>query len=66
MLRNILSSELYSVMEEHKFVLDMFHVPLIFFLTYYSLYFSDRFLPDKAIDLVDEAGSRVHLHHALV
>jgi hypothetical protein len=66
MLRNILSSELYSVMEEHKFVLDMFHVPLIFFLTYYSLYFSDRFLPDKAIDLVDEAGSRVRLHHALV
>jgi hypothetical protein len=66
MLRNILSSELYSVMEEHKFVLDMFHVPLIFFLTYYSLYFSDRFLPDKAIDLVDEAGSRVRLHHAQV
>ena len=66
MLRNILSSELYSVMEEHKFVLDMFHVPLIFFLTYYSLYFSDRFLPDKAIDLVDEAGSRVHLRHAQV
>jgi hypothetical protein len=66
MLRNILSSELYSVMEEHKFVLDMFHVPLIFFLTYYSLYFSDRFLPDKAIDLVDEAGSRVRLRHAQV
>ena len=66
MLRNILSSELYSVMEEHKFVLDMFHVPLIFFLTYYSLYFSDSFLPDKAIDLVDEAGSRVRLRHAQV
>jgi ATP-dependent Clp protease ATP-binding subunit ClpC len=66
MLRNILSSELYGVMEEHKFVLDMFHVPLVFFLTYYSLYFSDRFLPDKAIDLVDEAGSRVRLRHAQV
>ena len=24
-------------------------------------YISDRFLPDKAIDLVDEAGSRVRL-----
>ncbi|XP_077213700.1 ATP-dependent Clp protease ATP-binding subunit ClpA homolog CD4B, chloroplastic-like [Tasmannia lanceolata] len=29
-------------------------------------YISDRFLPDKAIDLVDEAGSRVRLRHALV
>ncbi|KAI7986773.1 hypothetical protein LOK49_LG14G02067 [Camellia lanceoleosa] len=28
--------------------------------------FSDRFLPDKAIDLVDEAGSRVRLRHAQV
>ncbi|GMN60495.1 hypothetical protein TIFTF001_029584 [Ficus carica] len=27
-------------------------------------YISDRFLPDKAIDLVDEAGSRVRLRHA--
>ncbi|KAI9114402.1 hypothetical protein K1719_014630 [Acacia pycnantha] len=27
-------------------------------------YISDRFLPDKAIDLVDEAGSRVRLQHA--
>ncbi|GLJ18276.1 hypothetical protein SUGI_0323230 [Cryptomeria japonica] len=27
-------------------------------------YISDRFLPDKAIDLIDEAGSRVHLRHA--
>ncbi len=25
-------------------------------------YISDRFLPDKAIDLIDEAGSRVHLN----
>ena len=25
-------------------------------------YISDRFLPDKAIDLVDEAGSRLHLN----
>ncbi|XP_022889653.1 ATP-dependent Clp protease ATP-binding subunit ClpA homolog CD4B, chloroplastic-like [Olea europaea var. sylvestris] len=27
-------------------------------------YISDRFLPDKAIDLIDEAGSRVRLHHS--
>ena len=26
-------------------------------------YISDRFLPDKAIDLMDEAGSRVHMHN---
>ena len=24
-------------------------------------YITDRFLPDKAIDLIDEAGSRIHL-----
>ncbi|KAL3837955.1 hypothetical protein ACJIZ3_022546 [Penstemon smallii] len=29
-------------------------------------YISDRFLPDKAIDLIDEAGSRVRLRHARV
>jgi len=28
-------------------------------------YISDRFLPDKAIDLIDEAGSRTHLNHCL-
>ncbi|MEM9154837.1 MAG: ATP-dependent Clp protease ATP-binding subunit, partial [Cyanobacteria bacterium P01_F01_bin.33] len=27
-------------------------------------YISDRFLPDKAIDLIDEAGSRVRLRHS--
>ncbi|HEY9643970.1 MAG TPA: ATP-dependent Clp protease ATP-binding subunit [Coleofasciculaceae cyanobacterium] len=27
-------------------------------------YISDRFLPDKAIDLIDEAGSRVRIRHA--
>jgi ATP-dependent Clp protease ATP-binding subunit ClpC len=27
-------------------------------------YISDRFLPDKAIDLIDEAGSRVHLRNS--
>ncbi len=26
-------------------------------------YINDRFLPDKAIDLIDEAGSRVHIEH---
>ncbi len=33
---------------------------------YSSQYISDRFLPDKAIDLIDEAGSRVRLRHALL
>lgn len=28
-------------------------------------YISDRFLPDKAIDLLDEAGSRTHLRHSM-
>jgi ATP-dependent Clp protease ATP-binding subunit ClpC len=28
-------------------------------------YISDRFLPDKAIDLIDEAGSRTHLRHSI-
>jgi ATP-dependent Clp protease ATP-binding subunit ClpC len=27
-------------------------------------YIQDRFLPDKAIDLIDEAGSRIHLTHS--
>merc|ERR1719428_1404580 len=30
---------------------------------YANQYISDRFLPDKAIDLIDEAGSRVRLKH---
>ncbi|MDZ7956667.1 MAG: ATP-dependent Clp protease ATP-binding subunit [Aulosira sp. DedQUE10] len=29
-------------------------------------YISDRFLPDKAIDLIDEAGSRVRLRNSLI
>lgn len=29
-------------------------------------YISDRFLPDKAIDLIDEAGSRVRISHTKV
>ena len=32
--------------------------------TFSNQYISDRFLPDKAIDLIDEAGSRVRLQHA--
>ena len=28
-------------------------------------YINDRQLPDKAIDLIDEAGSRLHLNHSL-
>ena len=29
-------------------------------------YITDRFLPDKAIDVLDEAGARVHLAHIIV
>ena len=29
-------------------------------------YISDRFLPDKAIDLIDEAGSRIHLSYSKI
>ena len=29
-------------------------------------YISDKFLPDKAIDIMDEAGSRAHLHNVVV
>ncbi|MGF1490161.1 MAG: ATP-dependent Clp protease ATP-binding subunit [Prochloraceae cyanobacterium] len=29
-------------------------------------YISDRFLPDKAIDLIDEAGSRLHIKHSML
>ena len=28
-------------------------------------YITDRFLPDKAIDLIDEAGSRIRLRHSM-
>ncbi|MDJ0899321.1 MAG: ATP-dependent Clp protease ATP-binding subunit [Xenococcus sp. MO_188.B8] len=28
-------------------------------------FISDRFLPDKAIDLIDEAGSKIHLRYSL-
>ena len=29
-------------------------------------YMSDRYLPDKAIDALDEAGSRVHINNIVV
>ena len=32
-------------------------------VTFSERYITDRFLPDKAIDLIDEAGSRTHLNH---
>src|SRR5699024_1599898 len=34
------------------------------FATLSSRYIQDRFLPDKAIDLMDEVGSRINLAHA--
>ena len=30
-----------------------------------SRFIADRFLPDKAIDLIDEASSRVRIHHSM-
>jgi ATP-dependent Clp protease ATP-binding subunit ClpC len=33
-------------------------------VTLSTRYIPDRYLPDKAIDLIDEAGSRVRLHHS--
>ena len=33
---------------------------------YADRYISDRFFPDKAIDIIDEAGSRTHLQHVKV
>ncbi|KAK5777249.1 hypothetical protein PVK06_045216 [Gossypium arboreum] len=50
-----------------KYVVILFSSSIcvaILFLTLISVCFSDRFLPDKAIDLIDEAGSRVRRHHA--
>ncbi|XLQ99930.1 hypothetical protein HN51_054654 [Arachis hypogaea] len=37
---------------------------LLYFLSQIIVYCSDRFLPDKAIDPIDKAGSRVQLQHA--
>ena len=34
------------------------------FVTLSQRYIQDRFLPDKAIDLMDEVGSRLNLVHA--
>ena len=33
---------------------------------YADRYITDRFFPDKAIDIIDEAGSRIHLQHVKV
>lgn len=45
----------------HKLPSGMQFLPVLLGVLY-----SDRFLPDKAIDLIDEAGSRVRLRHAQV
>nr|AZL88061.1 Clp protease ATP binding subunit [Harveyella mirabilis] len=45
--------------EHHK--LKMSDAALAAAAKYANQYISDRFLPDKAIDLIDEAGSRVRL-----
>ena len=35
-------------------------------MKYADRYITDRFFPDKAIDIIDEAGSRIHLQHVKV
>jgi ATP-dependent Clp protease ATP-binding subunit ClpC len=48
--------------EHHK--VDITDAALVAAAQLSNRYISDRFLPDKAIDLMDEAGSRVHLRHS--
>lgn len=47
-------------------ILIILCVNLLSCCSYVPICCSDRFLPDKAIDLIDEAGSRVRLQHAQV
>ncbi len=48
--------------EHHK--LNISNEALAAAATLSDRYISDRYLPDKAIDLIDEAGSRVHVRHS--
>jgi len=54
---------LRSVYEQHHKV-TILDTALIAAAELSDRYISDRFLPDKAIDLIDEAGSRVKLRHS--
>lgn len=44
----------------------MYFSSIVFHMCFLYINFSDRFLPDKAIDLIDEAGSHAQLCHAKV
>jgi ATP-dependent Clp protease ATP-binding subunit ClpA len=48
------------LMDDLTLLMHPYHHLTVYFVC------SDRFLPDKAIDLIDEAGSRVRLQHAQV
>jgi ATP-dependent Clp protease ATP-binding subunit ClpC len=55
---------LRSVYEQHHKV-EITDAALVAAANLSDRYISDRFLPDKAIDLVDEAGSRVRLRNSM-
>jgi ATP-dependent Clp protease ATP-binding subunit ClpC len=55
---------LRSVYEQHHKV-QISDAALVAAANLSDRYISDRFLPDKAIDLIDEAGSRVRLRNSL-
>jgi len=55
---------LRGVYEEHHRV-NISDTALVAAAQLSDRYISDRFLPDKAIDLIDEAGSRVRLRNSL-
>ncbi|WP_337886430.1 ATP-dependent Clp protease ATP-binding subunit [Fischerella thermalis] len=56
---------LRSVYEQHHRV-EITDQALVAAANLSDRYISDRFLPDKAIDLIDEAGSRVRLRNSMV
>jgi len=59
--------DIYAILSCHPFYYYPVYLNLLFLLIYDNVVpCSDRFLPDKAIDLIDEAGSRVRLQHAQV
>ena len=64
-LCSIFSLALLEIVDCHKTILCSYLILGLFSDGLYCM-FSDRFLPDKAIDLIDEAGSRVRLRHAQV
>ncbi|MCW6036713.1 ATP-dependent Clp protease ATP-binding subunit [Spirulina subsalsa FACHB-351] len=49
--------------EHHKVAIS--NAALVAAAQFSDRYISDRFLPDKAIDLIDEAGSRVHVRDSI-